>query len=192
MEPSTSYGSLPDKYVAPYSNSSLNSSAYAPGMPAVASAARYTYANARPFEHAFSSGAARITERPRESRPSVAPTLALPPSASIPDSAAASPLVLAASVATLQALQASHAALQVAAYGSSATPTQAPPGATQSTPLPILRTPPAEKCPRPIHPRPEARAMQLSRLADLQTTRTTILIKRNAITRSTSNAKVNS
>ena len=114
MEPSTSYGSLHDKYVAPYSYSSLYSSAYAPGVPAVASAARYTYADARPFEHA-SPGAARITERPRESRPSVAANLALSPSTSILDSAAASPPVLAASVA---ASEASHAALQVAAYGS--------------------------------------------------------------------------
>ena len=78
IQPSTSYGSFHDKYVAPYSHSSLDSSAYAPGVPAVASAARYTFADVRPFEHA-SHGAARITERPRESRPSVAATSALPP-----------------------------------------------------------------------------------------------------------------
>ena len=76
MEPSTSYGSLHDKYVAPNSYSPLYSSVYAPGVPAMASAARYTYADARPFENA-SPGAARITERPRESRPSVAAALAL-------------------------------------------------------------------------------------------------------------------
>ena len=79
MKPSTNYGSLHDKYVAPYSYSSVYSSAYSPGVPAVASAARYKYADVRPLEHAFSSGAARITERPRESRPSVAATLAPPP-----------------------------------------------------------------------------------------------------------------
>ena len=61
MEPSTSYGSLHDKCVSPYSYSSLYSSAYAPGVPAVASAARYTYVDARPFEDAISFGAARIS-----------------------------------------------------------------------------------------------------------------------------------
>ena len=86
MEASTSNGSHYDKYVAPYSNSSLYSFAYAPGVPAVASAARYTYADARPFEHAFSFGAARITEPPQESRLSVAANLALSLSTSILDS----------------------------------------------------------------------------------------------------------
>ena len=108
MEPSTIYGSLHDKYVAPYSYSSLYSSAYAPGVPAVTSAARYTYADARPFKHAISPGAARIAEHPQESLLSVAVTLSLPPSASILDSAAVSLPELADSAA---ASQASHAAL---------------------------------------------------------------------------------
>ena len=133
MEPSISYGSLNDKYIAPYCNSSLYFFAYAPGVPVVASAASYTYADARLFKHAFSPNAARFTERPRESRPSVSMTLARPPSASILDSVAASPPVLAASIAASPAL---HAALQVAAYSFSVTSTQALPAATQSTPLP--------------------------------------------------------
>ena len=189
MEPSTSYGSLHNKYVGPYSNSCLYSFAYASGVPAVASAAHYTYADVRPFEHAFSPGAVRITERPRESRLSVAATFVLSPSTLILDSTAASPLVLAASVAASQAL---HAALQVAAYGSSMPSAQAPSAATQSAPLPHPSEAPAEKRPRPIRPRPEARAVQLSRLADTQATRTMILISRNVTRRLTSSAKASS
>ena len=132
MEPSTSYGSLHDKYVPPYSYSSLYSFAYALGVPAVASAARYTYADVRPFEHAFSPGGARITECPRESRPSVVATTVLPLSASIFNLAAAPLPALAASVA---ALQASHEAPLVAASNLSVPSAQAPPAATQSTPL---------------------------------------------------------
>ena len=112
VKPSTRYGSLHDKYVDPYRTSFQYSSAHDSGVPLVASAASYTYAHARPFEHASSPGAARITERPRESRPSVAATSALPPLASNFDSAAAPLPALAASAA---ASQASHEALQVAA-----------------------------------------------------------------------------
>ena len=129
MEPPTSYSSLHEKYVASYSYSFLYSSAYAPGVPSVASAARYTYVDARPFEHAFFPGGARIIERPRESRPSVVATSALPPSASTFDLAAVPLPALAASAA---ALQAPHAAPQVAAPSSSALSAQALPAATQS------------------------------------------------------------
>ena len=189
MGPSTSYGSHHDKYVAPYSYSSLYSSAYAPNVPAVASAARYPYADARPFEHAFSPGATRIAERPRESRPSVAVTLALPPSASILDSAAASPPVLAASVAASQAL---HAALKVAAYGSSVPSTQAPPAATQSTPLPNPPEAPRREAPSINTPSTGGKGGAPQPPVDLQATRTTILIRRNVTKRLTSSAKASS
>ena len=56
VEPPTSYGSLYDKYAAPYS---FSSSSYVPGVPLVTSAGRYTYADTRPFERAYSSGGAR-------------------------------------------------------------------------------------------------------------------------------------
>ena len=70
--------------------------------------------------------------------------MALPPSASILNSAAASPPAFAASAA---APQASHAALQVAAYGSSVPSAHAPPAATQSTPLPHLSEAPSGGAP---------------------------------------------
>ena len=158
-------------------------------MPLVASAARYTFADARLFEHAFSPGSVRIAERPRGSRPSVAVTLALPPSASILDFAASPPPALAASAA---ASQASHAALQIAAYGSSVRSTKAPRLRLSQLPCPTPLKPPAEQRPRAMRPRPEAMVMQLSRLADPQATWTMILKRRNLTRRLISSAKVNS
>ena len=128
VEPPTSYGSLYDRYTVPISSSV---SSYDPGVPLVASAGRYTYADARPFKRSYSFGGARTFERPRASRPLVVAPSAPPLSASTFDTVAASLPALAAPVADSQA---SHAALQVAESGYSAPTSQAPPDATYPTP----------------------------------------------------------
>ena len=131
VELPTSYGSLYDKHAAPY-GAPFYYSSHVSGVPLVASGGRYTYADARPFERAYSPGGARITERPHESRPSVVATSAQAPTASTFNSVAAPLPTLAASVA---ALQAPHAAPQVAATSFAVPSTLAPPAATQSTTL---------------------------------------------------------
>ena len=108
VEPPPSYGSLYDKYVVPISSSVCS---YDPGVPLVASAGLYTYADARPLERSHFFGGARTFKRPQKSRLSVVAPSAPPPSASTFDTVAASLPTLAAFVA---ASQASHAALQVA------------------------------------------------------------------------------
>ena len=128
VEPPTSYGSLYDKYAVPISSSV---SSYDPGVPLVASAGRYTYADARPLERSYSFGGARNLKRPRASRPLVVAPSAPPPSASTFDTVAASLSALAAPVA---ASQPSHAALQVAESGYSVPTSQAPSAATHPTP----------------------------------------------------------
>ena len=110
VEPPTSYGSLYDKYAVPISSSVTS---YDPGVPLVASAGRYTYADARQLERSYSFGGARTFERPLVSVPLMVAPSTPPPSASTFDTVAASLPALAAPVA---ALQASHAALQVAVF----------------------------------------------------------------------------
>ena len=132
VEPPTSYGSLYEVYAVPY-RVSFYSSSHDSGVRLVASDGRYTYADARPFELAYSVGGVAITERTQESRPSAVATSAQQPSVSTVDSFVAPLPALAAFVA---ASQAPHAAPQVAATSFKAPSTQAPPAATQPTPLP--------------------------------------------------------
>ena len=128
MEPPTSYGSLYDKYAVPISSSVTS---YDPGLPLVASAGSYTYADIRPLERSYSS----VAPEPSSALECHAPwwwsfRLHRPRFRHF-DTVAASLPALAAPVA---ATQASHAALQVAASGYSAPIFQAPPAATQPTP----------------------------------------------------------
>ena len=76
VEPPTSYGSLFDNYDVP---NSFSVSSYNPGVPLLASAGRYTYADVRPLERSYSFGGARTFERPRVSRPMVVAPSAPPP-----------------------------------------------------------------------------------------------------------------
>ena len=128
VEPPASNESLYDKYAAPYN---FFSSSYVPGGPLVASADHYTYADVHLFERAYFSGGARIIDGPRKPRFSMVATSS--PSASIVDSVTA---LLPALAAFVSASQATHAALQVAAFSSSMPFSKAPPAATQSVPLP--------------------------------------------------------
>ena len=116
------YLSFQDKYAAPDSAPFYYSSDVS-GVLLVASAGRYTYAHARPFERAQSPGGARITERPRESRPSVVRTLAPPPSASTFNPVAAPLPVLATNSASSDG---PYAAPQIAPPCSSAPAHPAP------------------------------------------------------------------
>ena len=74
------YLALYYKYAAPDS-AQFYSSSHVPGVPPVVSVKRYTYADARPFERAYSPDGARIIDRPQESRLLVVATSAQPPSA---------------------------------------------------------------------------------------------------------------
>ena len=128
VEPPTSYGSLYDQSAVPISSSVYS---YDPGVPLVASASRYTYADARMLERFYSFGGTRTFERFRASRHLVATRFASRFSSSTFDTVAVSLLALAAPVATSQA---SHAAPQVATSSYSAPTFQSPPVATQPTP----------------------------------------------------------